>query len=530
MSIFNSVKLRQPKRSTFDLSHENKLTCDFGQLVPIYTEEVLPGDKFKVSTESFVRFAPMIAPIMHQIDVYVHYFFVPNRIIWSHWQDFITGGRDGKAAPAMPIVNLSTASMKNFPLFDYFGYQFGGTPTEQYSRNYNSLPLRAYLKIFDDFYRDQNLSESLFSDTLFNNDGLDNSFWDLLSALRYRCLQKDYFTSALPWTQRGSQAVLPRLGQVPIVFDNDAGTTYVRSATGQTPSGNLRAFSSSTPVPGKALVGDATTTENDNIDNSENLRADLSEADPISINTIRRTVQLQAWLERNALGGGRYIEQILSHFGIRVPDYRLQRPEYLGGGKSPVVVSEVLQTGSSSTTSPQGNMAGHGISVGNSNAFTRSFDEHGYVIGIMSILPKNGYFQGVPRNLLKFDKLDYAFPEFSQLGEQEVYTEELYNSSDIHRGQIFGYQSRYAEYKHHRNEIHGDFRDTLEFWHLATKYQTQPYLNAEFVSSNRPIDFNRIFAVTDKDYNHLWVELYNHIKIKRLLPYYGTPNLGYPLN
>ena len=254
----------------------------------------------------------------------------------------------------------------------------------------------------------------------------------------------------------------------------------------------------------------------------------MAEAQGPSINALRRAYALQRWLEHNAVGGARYIEQILSHFGVQVPDYKLQRPIYLGGGKYPISISEVLQTAQSTNASAQGNMSGHGMSAGVSNGFKYMFPEHGFVFCILSIMPRAAYYQGLNRSLNRRDKLDYAFPEFANIGEQEVYKNEIYNQGEANKDEVFGYQSRYAEYKHADSEIHGDFRTSkLEFWHLARKFSEQPVLSKEFVEcagTAAAATLNRIFAVTDNaSADHFMVDVYHNLQAIRSLPYFGQP-------
>jgi post-segregation antitoxin (ccd killing protein) len=261
-----------------------------------------------------------------------------------------------------------------------------------------------------------------------------------------------------------------------------------------------------------------------NLDPNAAMKVDLSSATNSTIEDLRRATKLQMWLEKNAKAGARYIEQILAHFGTQTPDYRLQRSEYLGGGRSPMVISEVLQTGETGTT-PQGNMTGHGVSAQNSNRFNKRFEEHGFVIGIMSVMPKTAYMQGMRRYWIKNDKFDYAWPEFAQLGEQPVYTRELWNNLDYQNAnynKVFGYQSRYADLKYIPDTVHGDFSNTLEFWHMSRKFANEPQLNNDFVKSDPD---HRIFAVTTPTVHKLYCQVYHNIKAIRPLPYFNNPSL-----
>ena len=526
MSIFSKTKVRKPQKSSFDLSHENLITTNFGTLTPVLCKEVLPGDVMRCRSEVLVKLAPLIAPIMHRVDCYTHYFFVPNRLVWSGWEEFITGGPDGQSVIQPPFFTISKSTVsalktnKIYRLMDCLGVNFPGyadsdtTPAMRFSQ----LPFRAYQLIFNEYYRDQNLMDPV--DIKKDQSGLLDINYAVESSLhllysRQRSYYKDYFSSALPWTQRGVQATVPIAGTAPVATAQGHNVSW-------TPADKV------TPV----HMNNGVLVSNDdlyNFDISGGLEADLANAQGPSINALRRAYALQRWLEHNAVGGARYIEQILSHFGTQVPDYKLQRPIYLGGGKYPISISEVLQTGQSTTVSAQGNMSGHGMSAGVSNGFKYMFPEHGFVFCILSIMPRASYFQGLNRSLNRRDKLDYAFPEFANIGEQEVYKNEIYNQGEDHKDEVFGYQSRYAEYKHADSEIHGDFRTSkLEFWHLARKFAEQPVLSKEFVqcagTEAAATSLNRIFAVTDNAAaDHFMVDVYHNIQAIRPLPYFGQP-------
>ncbi len=485
MSIFSHIQATKPQSNTFDLSHDRKMSLDMGNLVPILSMETVPGDKINMSTSQMLRFAPLVAPIMHRVTVYTHFYFVPNRILWSNWEDFITGGEDGLNNSAFPIIKWKTTAEGT--LLDYIGLPLGhGSAT---SIDISAMPFSAYQKIFDEYYRDQNLVTKV-DVVLINGDNAAQL--TKLTTLRTRAWQHDYFTSALPWTQKGAEATIPLGTTAPIIVPasplnamlvKDAGTTNtINSATDfQTgATGNLQAN------PGAV---DAY------IDPNNTLVTDLTNATAATINALRNAFRLQEWLEKNARGGSRYIESILSHFGVKSSDARLQRPEFLGGGSAPMTISEVLQTSANDPATeptPLATQAGHGISVGASNNFSYYCEEHGYIIGIMSILPKTAYQQGVPKHLLKHDKFDYYWPSFAHLGEQPIVNQELYFTNDANNQVTFGYTPRYAEYKYLNSSVHGEFRSTLDFWHMGRVFAARPTLNAAFIESD-PTD--RIFAV-----------------------------------
>jgi len=503
-SVFGSVKVRRPGRNAFNLSHEKKLSLNMGPLYPILTQEVLPGDSFKVNAEIMMRLSPMIAPMMHRVNVYTHFFFVPNRIIWDEWEDFITGGPDGNSAPAHPSITINEATKSNFAkksLADYMGVPVVDQTQTIQNVDISSLPFRAYTTIFNEYYRDQNLSDEI---EVFKGSGPEPS--TSILQMRTRAWEKDYYTSALPWAQRGGEV------GIPVEFN------YTDSA-----------LVNPKPVTGHNLTAEAGTGEilvdGDNV-GIENLEED---GVTVNINDLRKSVRLQEWLELAARGGSRYREQLKTFFGINGGDARLQRPEYLGGGRNPVVVSEVLSTVSDSDAAtqdfpPQGNMSGHGISVGRSNSFSRKFKEHGHIIGIMSVLPRTAYQQGLNRAWKRFDKFDYYFPQFAQIGEQEVLNQEVYLdfADNTLNADTWGYQSRYAEYKYKESSVHGDFRDNLNYWHMGRIFTQLPPLNENFVASDPT---QRVFAVTDPDEDKLYVQIYNNVKAVRPIPYHNIPTL-----
>ena len=524
MSIFSKVAMPRPQTNTFDLSHDRKFSGRIGELMPISVMEVVPGDKFNIKATNLTRFAPLITPIMHQASVYCHFFFVPNRILWPNWENFITGGEDGLADPTFPTVDLTIPTQYGIhTLADYLGL-----PTGNQLQNVSALPFAAYQKIYQDYYRDENLitkTDVTLSDG--TQSGLDTIE---LAEMKKRAWQHDYFTSALPWTQRGPEATIPLGTTAPIIYEDGTLNHIKNSATGATINSmtfdGASAFNTDGPGRLQASVPSSTFI---NIDNSESLFADLSTATASSINDLRRAFRLQEWLERNARGGARYIEIITAHFGVRSSDARLQRPEFLGGSSTPITISEVLQTSNTAgatgdKATPQGNMAGHGVSVGSSNYVSYRAEEHGYIIGIMSVMPKTAYQQGVPKHWKKLDKFDYYWPSFANIGEQPIYNEELYHQNNPADAEVFGYTPRYAEYKYIPSTVHGEFRDTLKFWHMGRIFQTKPVLNQDFIECDST-EVDRVFAVEDDATEHLYVYLHNEVKATRLMPYFGTPTI-----
>lgn len=523
MKQFQWAKMNKPKSSVFDLSHEKKMTLEMGNLTPTLMQEVIPGDKFKVDSEVLLRFQPLLAPIMHRINVYMHYFFVPYRIIWDDFEDFITGGITGEVTPNMPCFYGTNKEyhqyMKIGGLADYLGI-----PVQQLNdTNLNSmpsismLPFRAYQQIYNDYYLDRNLQEEVDIYKTSTNCDLGETPAPeevYLLDIRKRCWEKDYFTSALVGAQRGDEMVFPLVGSAPVtgrprIKNNDTvPATWLDDEALGTGTGAYQGYLTS-------------VADQNNVSIEDGLTADLTGSATTSIQDMRQAFAIQRWLERSNRGGSRYIEQILAFFGVKSKDSRLQRAEYLGGGKIPVMISEVLQTSETGSTA-QGNLAGHGVAAGVNAGFTRYFTEHGIIMGIMSVMPRTAYCQGIPRLFLKDDKYDFFWPDLAHLGEQVINSCELWVSptNPTLKGQYWGYQERYAEYRFAFDSVHGDLRDSLDFWHLARIFDTKPELNDVFVEANPD---TRIFPVEVGQFQHLIAQVYNKVIAIRPIPKFGTP-------
>lgn len=541
-NLFKEVPIRVPKRNMFDLSHEVKLSMKFGKLYPVLLMDCLPGDTVRDQMTAMLRFAPMLAPIMHRVDVTTHFFFVPNRIITDHWENFITGGREGTDATILPFITpfgIDAAGgeddMQKRTLWDYFGLPVAPSPMPASisTESISALPFRAFGKIFNDYYRDPNVSEELNLDVQSQGDVSAATYSAGLLAMRERGWEKDYFTSALPWAQRGAEVLMPLSG---VATSSDV--TYLDQSILKTDTGtvyNFDALVGTTNPPGGVAGG--LEFKNDmptvgvpgRLENIDEIEFTQSQ---VSINDFRTALAIQSWMENQARGGARYTETILTHFAERVPDFRLQRAEYLGGGKQPVQISEVLATTGGETDPPVGDMFGHGLSVGKSNRFTYRCQEHGWVLGIMSVMPKPSYDLGIERMWIRRSRFDFAWPELAHLGEQEILSQELFFSFDqddqTENHDVFGYIPRYSEYKFKNDRFVGDFRDTLDFWHLGRIFSERPSLDnvflAMFENGGAEETFRRIFAVQDGS-DYIWCQLYHQLTARRPLPYFGVPKL-----
>lgn len=469
-----------------------------GQLIPLTWYEVLPGDTFQQSTSVLIRLNPMVAPVMHPVRCRIHHFFVPNRLIWDDFEDFITGGPDGNFEAMPPNITLSSIAAKS--LHERLGVPAYATydPVAYFS----ALPHRAYTKIWNEFYRDQDLmteetvSTASGGDTTTNRNVL-NVAWE-----------KDYFTCARPWEQKGDTVRIPVGSTAPIIAPDDNPPTFNDGAiTGmalQTQSGGAEVHHS----------GGAAGATNTMYWNNPNLIADLQNATGISVNELREALAIQRYQEARAMHGSRYVEYLryVIGGGFKPSDARLQNPEYLGGGKTIIQMSEVLQTQRSDTgETPLGTLGGHGIGATRTNRWRRFFEEHGIVMTLMSVIPKTIYMQHLNKKWLRSNKEEYYQKELEYLGDQPVENREIY-AMHTAPTDTFGYQQRYDEYRSHPSFITGEFAETLNYWHLARDFETEPALNQSFVESHPT---QRIFADSVSD--PLLIMANHSIQARRIL-------------
>jgi len=502
---FSRVPQADIQRSTFNRSHGLKTTFDAGYLVPIFVDEVVPGDSFNLRAHGFGRLATPIYPVMDNLYVETFFFFVPNRLIWDNWEKF-NGAQDNPGDSTSYLVpQLTLGSGVSIPgdsLYDYMGL-----PTGVNGIAFNNLHGRAYNLCYNEWFRDENLQDSV---TVNSGDGPDNiSDYQLLK----RGKRHDYFTSCLPWPQKGDAVQLPLGSRADVGIDSSS-ANHLSIFTGLGPAYKM-------PTDGAFLTNSGTTSGA----GDHELYADLSTATAATINQLREAFQIQRLYERDARGGTRYTEILQSHFGVTSPDARLQRPEYLGGGKTPVSMQPVPQTSSTDTTSPQGNLSAMGTVGVNGHGFSKSFVEHGVIIGLACVFADLTYQQGMNRMWSRRDRWDFYWPALAHLGEQAVLNEEIYTQGTSADQDVFGYQERYAEYRYKPSQITGKMRSnatgSLDVWHLSQDFSSVPVLNASFIEENPPID--RVVALpTEPDLLFDW---YFDMKCTRPMPTYSVPGL-----
>lgn len=573
---FSQIPNSPIQRSVFDRSHDYKTTMDAGYLVPFFVDEVLPGDTFKLRVNAFIRMNTLVAPFMDNVFMDTFFFFVPTRLVWDNWQRFCgeqknPGDSTDFLIPSLSYLasdgNPSTFKFDNGSIFDYFGLPtnvtFIGSNSSSHPTFINALPFRAYNLIYNEWFRDENLIDSV---TVPTGDGPDNT---TLYKLLKRAKRHDYFTSALPWPQKGPSVDIGLTGNAPVVgFGDDGGFSITKSypiaantawsfqdnskgiqyspressesgvpllALPNAKFNNVLGFQDQNSDPAsyrslKALQGGSSSYYELNGAKITSfapggIYADLSDVSAITINDLRQAFQIQKFYEKWARGGSRYTETLRVMFNVISPDARLQRPEYLGGTHSRVNVVPTAQTSSTDSVSPQSNLSAFGVLGDSAHGFNKSFVEHGYVIGLCCLRADITYQQGMNRMWSRRQLFDFYWPTLAHLGEQVVYNREIYTQGTAEDDGVFGYQERYAEYRYKPSMITGKLRSTdaqsLDVWHLAQKFDSLPKLNQDFIEENPPI--NRVIAVQNEP--QFFADFWFDLKTSRPMPVYSVPGL-----
>ena len=514
------------KRNWFNLDHDHKTTLDMGQLVPLPPIEVMPGDTFVMDQAFFSRLEAMIAPAYADISLFAYNFFVPYRILCEEkdWENFYTGGEQGNSTLVFPYMTAPSGGYAVGSLADHLGIKpgIGGF-------KHSAMPFRAYAKIYNEWFRNQNFISEIALSTAMGADTTTNT------TLMNKMWEKDYFTGALPFTQRGTEASIP-FNDAPVAgngmalglndgVDNTGITRCNLNGTQYLSAYNdLYGTNVGTTATGGTIV--RTTSLGVTTDSTKSgLVAKISSANPVTINALRWAFQVQKFLETQARGGARMVETVLSHFGVRIPDARLQRSELIGAARMKVMISPVEQTSSTDATTPQGNLAGRGTLNQGMRRVKHSFVEPGLIMTLVSFMPRTEYSQGLQRLWFHQDRYDFPWPVFSHTGEQEVMKGELYlTSSDTTNREVFGYNDRYAEHRHIPSSTSGLMRpdQSLGFWTLARQFASMPQLNSNFVTSDPS---KRIFAVTLQNVPCITLFYKNRCRALRPLPKYGYPGL-----
>lgn len=573
MNVFDSVPLKIPAKNVFNLSHDVKSTYNFDKIYPFLVREIYPNDVYNCRVEAFLRTMPLKAPVMHNVDMYFYFIYAPSRLAWNanrkdDWKVFITGGEDGMADPVKPYfnpkdianiaaspedygltINEAQALFRHGSLLDHFNI---GTlnrespgPSQGNLIPIDSLPFRAYQLIWNEYFRNQNVQDEVE----FSYDSGHESLTDLaqLLQIRKKNWEKDYFTAALPFIQRGEAMKLPfDTSQASISVNTDVadalrvllengGRINIDSVENSIQDGEIQEDTDGVLVSSRGVPQlEAVRLYNSNA--AAILTQDVADrltVSGISVGTIaqlRDMYRMQMWLENNARCGSRYIEQLLAHFGVVSSDARLQRPELLGGGKIPLIFTDVNQT--SATTeegTPQGTLAGKGVLYGKTGGFRKRFEEHGWLFGLCCIIPRTSYSQGLPRQFTRFHRSDYIWPEFAHLSEQAILNKELYfdmaDPDNATPDDVFGYIPRFTEARYIPSSVHGELRESLQYWHFGRLFEETPVLNGQFVQADSRVNVFALEDVASSQYDPFVCQLHLDIKAVQMLPKHAVPSL-----
>lgn len=538
------------RRSTFDMSHSHKTTFNTGDIVPIYLEEILPGDTFKIQTNFVIRMSTPIKPVMDNAFVDLYFFFVPNRLVWEHWQDFMGENKEGAWDEDQIEYNIPSGDFDNTQITKGTIADHMGLPTKTALNKINLLPFRAYTLIYNEWFRDENIIAPILIPKGENSGAVTQpelavNGGKLLKAAKFH----DYFTSGLPQPQKGEPVTISLGEDLPVVTKkktvdaNKAPLIWANYNQIIDPTSDQDYLLAVAPWEdeiyfpeqklnqtrrGKIEGQTLDLSGNNNQLAPANLFADLSQATAITINQLREAFQIQKLLEKDARGGTRYIEIIKSHFGVTSPDARMQRPEYLGGKRIPINMAQVLQTSATNEESPQGNTAAFSLTGDNSTRFTKSFTEHGYIIGLAVVRTTHSYQQGVNEIWSRQRRFDFYWPALANIGEQPILNKEIYAQGTDEDEEVFAYKEAYAEYRFKPNYITGEFRSTyeqtLDIWHYGDMYESAPRLSQEWIEETKN-NVDRTLAVQSSVSDQFLADFYFKIKATRPMPLYSIPGL-----